>query len=233
MRKGQLLSLSAVALCLVTGACSRPSYSDSSGLVIVPGVGISNVVALGMTRTEIQRTTRDLVIQRLPKVRMPWVDVSPEGLSRLPWQKPERYWARVPSLGAVFDGAWGEVSVGSYIKFRVSAQTNATERDAKRFCGTLSCGLSFADGKNVTREDVTRFFGEPTEYLQTTVTDGTPPHMGSCMKSGTSFSLKASKSNIEFLYYPAQGIQFLVEEDFVARVAVFPAARRASPRNSK
>jgi hypothetical protein len=43
----------------VLGACSPPRVSDPSSLIIVPGVGVSNVVALGMTPRQIANRTTD------------------------------------------------------------------------------------------------------------------------------------------------------------------------------
>ena len=56
-----------IVACSLLG-CGSPTHRDNSGLVLVPGGGISNVLDLTMTPSQIAEITGDLAVKELGTV---------------------------------------------------------------------------------------------------------------------------------------------------------------------
>lgn len=199
-------------LFLAAVGCSRPQHSEIASLpVIVPGFGISNILARGMTLDEIKSRTDAVFTDQ------------PDG----------GYWCDVPSLGASFQGSWEQEKLRGGILFYVIPHSNAP---AVSFTGSLSCGLSFAKDQKVTRSDVVRVFGLPEKRLDGDITAkemGMAYHYG---KQGVSFSLAmVLKDGMthETLSYRAKGITFFLTEDLVTMLRVEEPALLSGKRPVK
>jgi len=201
---------SVTAAVLITASilgCATPRRTDTSGLAITPGVGISNLLTVGMTRSQTKKASPDTVIMYRPD-------------DRKRCEEPKSWAFYIPALGASHTGLFSMADPVGNITFRVSANTNATETI---FRGSLSCGISFGAGRRVTREDVIKKFGEPQEHLDAVQGDGSSK-AASYFGSKTSYALICQ--NGEMLYYGASGIQFSLRDNAVELVSVFPSATR-------
>jgi hypothetical protein len=189
-----IIACAGVAGLLVS--CSRPKVTDSSSLTIVPGLGVTNVVAVGMTLSEIADRTADFQISTT--------------------REPRWFKARIPSLGVSLGGPYRGKRRPYYgfINFHIVPWP---EEFDPRFTGSLLGGLSFAEAGSVTRDDLVGIFGT----TEKTVLPVNSTNIFRFMQDGTSFSLLAAEQG-EVLYYPAQGIMFKVHNGLVTRVAVYP-----------
>jgi len=197
-------SLMVIALLAVCG-CAEPS-PDSSALVITPGVGISNIVALGMPFADVRGRLKAKYYSNPP-----W----------RPWRKPYTRQGVASSLGIYFDAPYRDGGAVQYISFYVCPSTN---RHEERFQGSLSCGMSFSSTLPLGRDVVLREFGE----LEETVIVG--PGSKPCgVTIGINHAVVCSNLNWERIYYPSNGISFDLDlkEAKVKSVNVFP--RRAEP----
>jgi hypothetical protein len=192
-------------------------------LIIVPGLGISNVVASGMTLAKIVRATGDAVVTKIPEeIRMPWDNSDAGRLKRLPWERQDYFRASIPSLGVHFSGPYRGMNQPYYghIDFDIVPDTNSL---GPAFAGALSCGLSFAGNSKVTRKDVVDVFGAPEKQVHLG-----GPELLRLLEEVASLSVccpgKDGRDG-ELLYYPAEGIMFDLQDDVVVRVGVHPKAK--------
>ena len=193
--------------CLAVGGCSYPAYTDTRALTIFPGVGISNVVEVGMTLREIRRSTHDVVV-RGSDAR---VDV--------------------PSLGATVslnarDRVW-DVIWDVYFGTNLSPYADSSPSIAiPSFRGHVAGGLSFATETGVAREAVIRAFGEPVQSMEGTASLHS---LQPLLDKGVSVSLR--EGNFEQLFYPDLGITFQLFRGIVCALAVqHPRQQGAVPR---
>jgi len=138
-REDHILALIGIVLLSVVG-CSSPKHVNPESLVIVPGLGISNVVALGMTVGEMRRINPDFKYDTGP-IRMPWQD---EYIGRLPWQKPIWHGGNIPSVGAYFAGTYyGRTSpYYGFINFDVVASTDTPPIASSQCNSIIQSGAS-------------------------------------------------------------------------------------------
>ena len=208
------LAIILYAVLSVAGCCDHERRLDTSSLVITPGMGISNVLAVGMNRKDIASVVPDLSVISSPNVRMPWAENTGQ---RLPWQSPDRYEGRSAMLGARFHGDWDpSTPIDGFIEFYVRPP-----KEDPDFCftGSLASGLIFGRNVRVHRDDVIQYFGDPMVSADPQVTN-----FLLYWSSGTSYSVTNSMqdgSTSELLYYPTNGIMFRLEGDEVVRVSVF------------
>jgi hypothetical protein len=210
----KMTHITVLAACLLAVGCSRPVRTDPAVMVIHPGVGVSNVVAIGMTVADMHRASPDLEHEREP--------------TRFPWEKPNWHGGRIPSIGAQFSGSYtgqGKPYQG-FINFHIVAPSN---EPSFQFQGSLAPGLSFADGQTVRRPEVVDTFGSPEKTIDQSQATNMIPYM----MAGIDFAMLCPTkdgSRTELLYYPTQGVMFDLKNDTVTRVAVFPKqGGRTSP----
>ena len=189
-------------LVFLLAGCHTQKYSDSTGMLIVPGLGISNVVAVGMTPSEMNSHVTDLQYQVRPNR---WI----------PSKEPKWHTASIPSLGIVWSGPYTGMHAPyfGYINFYVAPNTNM---GIAPFRGYLSSGLDFSTTNAITLSEVTRLYGEPRK---TASLDATFIEM---LATGVSICVLAPDKKTKLLYYPADGIMFDFKEDILTRVAVYP-----------
>jgi len=201
-------------MCVAWVGCGQPpapSPLDSSLLTVVPGVGISNVVALGMTVAEVKASAGKVLVKKSGGRDGAGLDI---------WD------IAVPALGAYLavptkDGPDGPV-VGitfwtDQIMLREIGEINDWH-SMRRFRGSLSCGLSFLKEKTVHLEDVLRVMGQPDHIV--VEPDGSQIlEVHSLMRNGQSAWLKARGD--DYLNYPATGIAFVLVGGAVNRFSIF------------
>ena len=181
--------------------CSRPVYNDSSGLTITPGVGISNIVEIGMSRSAIINATRDLVPTSS--------------------QNKDRYY--IPSLGlVVFLDADGIVyKIDAVVDLSRHHETSPT-RILTPFCGKLS-GLSFHKS-HVNRAAVVRLLGYPSYFtnydkqMPREERERTIKCTNRILAKGQSVSIQ--EGDTEALCYPQNGISVDLDNDRISNVRV-------------
>jgi len=175
--------------------CSRPVYNDSSGLTITPGVGISNIVEIGMSRSAIRNATRDLV----------------------PIRKQKKNGYRVPSLGLVvfLDENDNVYTIDAVVDLSRHHETSPT-RILTPFCGKISGGISFHNEKSVCRTDIVRVFGEPLHPMgnQKDFDIKTYAYINKLSDQGKSYSKYEDWR--ESLCYPDKGIFINIDDGTVS-----------------
>ncbi|MBI2441625.1 MAG: hypothetical protein HYV35_09655 [Lentisphaerae bacterium] len=190
------------ALCILALGCRSPIHRDNSGLVITPGLGISNVLELSMTPQEIAHKTGDLIVKELKTVGA---------------------WSfEVPSLGA----SWEQESKDQPppgVYFHVAPGTQLSHC----FRGKVRGGLSFGGEVAVTREDVVRVFGPPRHVLrEAIVLSKNADELREWATRGEPYALQNPVTGTETVIYPTQGIHFGLHSNAVVVVNVFRAARK-------
>jgi hypothetical protein len=167
-------------------------------MTIVPGVGITNVVAIGMTLKEIKSRADDLHLT---------VD---DYMGNKKW-----FHAEIPSLGVSFGNEYKgkKEPYFGWIDFHVASDNNKGQTS---FRGALSNGPSFAKSGGVSRADILAHFGVPRETLSSICSKEMPRFM----VEGTPFALVSA--NVDILYYTAEGIMFDFKDGRLVRVAVCP-----------
>ena len=194
--------LYACLLAFIFAGCTNQKYSDSSDMLIVPGLGISNVVAVGMTPAEMNSHMTDLQYQVRPSR---WI----------PSRKPKWQTAVIPSLGIVWGGPYAGMHTPYYgfINFHVVADTNMGLRP---FRGALSSGIDFSTTNTITPSEVINCYGDPSN---TVPFDSNALAM---LAKGQSIRTLFPETMTELLYYPADGIMFDFRKGILIRVAVYP-----------
>lgn len=216
---GVLLASICVISIVATG-CSQPGIENPSECVLVPGVGISNRVQVGMTLEEIRRANRDMVLELESEAHGLSESTEQASRSRWSWQRPTRYYnARIPSLGAYFGGLYTTKEVRVYsIDFYTSSSNGV-------FVGSLPGGITFSQGLPVRRGDIVRVFGEPHESVEL-------GRLARMVETGSSFSVQCPNGS-ELLYYMTNGVLFDLRTNTVTRVTVFKARGKDSKGHLK
>ena len=186
---------------LLTG-CNTQKYSDSTGMLIVPGFGISNVIAVGMTPSEMNSHVTDLQYRVRPNR---WI----------PSKEPKWQTAIIPSLGIVWGGPYDGMHTPYYgfINFHIAADTNMGLRP---FRGAIFSGIDFSATNAITPSDVINRYGDPFDTIPF---DSNALAM---LVKGRSIRTVFSNDMTELLYYPADGIMFDFRKGILTRVAVYP-----------
>jgi hypothetical protein len=163
-------------------------------LVVVPGLGVSNVVAVGMSLAEMKARTGDMRMS----IRT----------------DPDWFAAQIPSLGVSLDGPYRgkRRPYFGFINFHVTSTNNET---SGTFNGALLSGGSLSAVGGLSRDAIVAAFGETAEVVR----PATTTNMHRFMQDGTSFSLLVKG---EVMYYPSHGIMFDIQDGVVRRVAVYP-----------
>lgn len=191
-------ALAMIVLVLTTANSSHAQKSSS--YVIVPGLGITNVVALGMSIKGINTMNRDLYYFTDRK----WMF----------WKQPTWQTGVIPSFGISFSGPFNNSGIvdDATVSFYVGPSSRTSLR---RFEGSLSCGISFSNTSIVSKEMLTHEFGVPKEqFLMGTKIAGITLPESHCVV--------IPDLGMEKLYYPQRGISFDLQSNRVIRVTIFP-----------
>jgi len=209
-----ILSLLLVVVCASMFGCER-ALPDNTHLSITPGIGISNVLTLGMTLDEAAQMRSDMKIEDFRDGNMLSVEV--------------------PSLGALWEH-------NSYTQPIYTIDFLVTSKDfadrPPRFCGRLDGRLSFATEGGVSVKDILDLYGLPMhvarpEMLVTTQDTWTLiNNMGKWGVEGESYAIVSGPSdgNRLFcrLYYPGRGLTVSFMSNHVMAINVFtPSVRPA------
>jgi hypothetical protein len=194
-----------IFVAMILSGCG-PRFRDSSALVITPGLGISNVIEIGMSPREVDHRTRDLQLSRLEYVGT--------------------YSANVPSLGAQWPQATATGSLYT-IDFLVKSDawpSTTFTNGLIPFCGAVDGGLSFAGNKSVIRSEVVGVFGEPDQHID--ISTNTPDQYPEVLRNMMYLRSEARSTSIrtmldtELLSYPDQGIGFALHKGAVYVIGV-------------
>ena len=230
---------------LSVAGCSRV-VNPPSPLVVEPGVGIPGFVEIGMTADQVRRKVKEAQVSYYTKIRWPWQvkdydfgSPSPprffqarETSTRSFWQKPEYVEVAIPHLGLSFctDSDTGPIRS---ITFWTLLWTPANWKTW--FSGELSCGLSFANGRCIRRDEVVSIFGEPTDcltYGEVRTPETLQAHRfrkAALLKHGKAVSERYSNEG-ESLHYPTNGIEFSLKSD---KVCTFTIKERVEPSSHR
>ena len=189
----------------ILAGCGKASPAP---VIVIPGQGIPKVAEVTMSLSEIQNAVSDLKIGSYPAMGFPWQKDFTDERRRLPWEKPRDLTAVSRSLGLYFSAHDKDKAVQSLVFFcgpdPIPVDSNVW------FTGQLSCGLSFANRRRVTREEVIAKFGEPAVH-GVDLTNG-----WRLVQAGTTVSNKSRTGNgVENLYYPTDGISFCLQHGLV------------------
>lgn len=195
-----------LALVLVGGCQKQPASApppDTSQVIVIPGLGISNRYEVGMTFSEIKNSFPDAIARRSA------------------WGKYSKAMI-VPSLGA---GSFlGEDKPVSHIDFHIDPYKAEMYPDLEirtPFRGRLENDLSFGD-KSVSGRDVEAVYG-PVLKRVLVAGDGLK-----LLQQADPFSRSNGVSK-ETWWYPARGLAFDVKSNRVTSFQVFrPTATNAS-----
>jgi hypothetical protein len=192
----RLITFISIGIVSLLGACSQPGVATPSSLTIVPGAGVSNVVALGMTLREVAHRTKDYEMSTT--------------------HNPDWFGARIQSLGISLGGPYRGKNAPYYGFINFHVVPSAGEPQGT-FTGYVEGGISFADTAHVRRDDIVSTFGSPQE----SITSAGSTNAFRFLLDGISYSMLGS-NHTEVIYYPADGIMFEVQTGLVIRVAVYP-----------
>jgi len=226
---------------LAVAGCSR-EVNPPSPLVVVPGVGIPGYVEIGMTVDQVRRKVKGAQVEYYPEIRWPWQvkdydfgSPSPprffqarETSTRSFWQKPEYVEVAIPHLGLSFFTDSDTDPIRS-ITFWTLLWTPVNWKTW--FSGELTCGLSFANGRCIRRDEVVAIFGEPTDYLTygevrtSEALQAFRVREADLLKHGKAVSVRFS-GKAERLHYPTNGIEFSLHSD---KVGTFTIKERVEP----
>lgn len=188
---------------------------DPSTVVVVPGLGISNVADITMSLNGIRKEVGDLEIESDPKAGFPWQKDILGERRRLPWEKPLYYLGVSSSLGLTVSATNRNIAVQE-MNFWCGPDGMAGANAV--FTGRISGGLSFANGRKVTRSEVVAVFGEPSR------SEGDSRDALRQVHAGKSVSHKSrtAGNSIEILFYPTNGINFILQNDVVTSFEICP-----------
>lgn len=177
--------------------------SNSSQVMVVPGLGISNRFEVGMEFSEIKKSFPDAIAQRSA------------------WGKYSKA-MMVPSLGA--RSFLGEDKPVSHIDFHIDPYRAEMYPDLEirtPFRGRLGNELSFGD-KSVSGQDVEALYG-PVLKRVLVAGDGLK-----LLQHADPFS-RSNRMDEETWYYPARGLAFDIKSNRVTSFQVFrPTATNTS-----
>lgn len=198
--------LATFVVALLLAGCGKPSAGP---MIVVPGQGITKIAELGMSLSEIQDAVSDLKTRAYPETGFPWQKDIVGERRRLPWEKPSEYMAVSQSLGLCFSAPDKKKPVQALIFFTdpdpIPVNSNVW------FTGQLSCGISFANRRRVSREEIVAKFGEASVHGVDLDSNLDP-----LLRDGVSVSNKSGTGNgVENLYYPTNGIWFCLQHDLV------------------
>ena len=181
-----------------------------------------------MTPAQVERTTGGVVIETRPPIGVPWANNT-----RLPWQKPHDYSVRIPALGV---STWGFNPSRPVGKLDIDVDsdflTYPQDPHWQRFKGALSCGISFAANKGVTRHDIVNAFGEPAIILDSTnQRSEVLTNLVAAQRTARSVSA-LSDAGAESLYYWKDGIIFALKSNAVRRITVIMTSEPSNATNT-
>lgn len=173
--------LFAMALVTVLG-CSRYRIHGTENLTITPGVGISNLVEVGMPLLEVRRNVGNVI---------------EDGYGQ----------AMAPSLGAVMGLAGKDKTVVNVTFFFDTTHyaSSSPVRCLTPFRGHVAPRLSFSSGRSVSYEDVLTVFGKPRCVVRDYSRESTS-EFKACIRE----RLPAQRNDYVYhrVYYPVAGIAF-------------------------
>jgi hypothetical protein len=177
--------------------------------VLSPGFGISNIVEIGMTPEIVATKVNDFSLKKINAGSTCWN-------------------ARAPSLGAFWEQSEKEMPV-TKISFVVSSSYLHASPDLaglSRFCGDVAGGISFAKDGCVTREDITRCYGEPKHVFgeNCTTAQETITLKQRWLEMGESYIYRIPTNSIsEVLNYP--GVSFTLHSNRAVTVHIYAKFR--------
>lgn len=186
--------------------CGGHAARSGTAHTITPGVGIRGKLEMGMSLGEVKRHFRGIECEQDREERVVRVTI--------------------PALG--FLGMYSEKNgrfTQMFFLVKRLPEDNA-ERSSKmgRFTGDLSDGISFSKG-NVQRGEVVATFGEPVQIIaRSGDTDDAFKKQHEAMwkawDDGRPFECLTS-GGASILYYPTNGIAFLIEGSDIEEIRVF------------
>jgi hypothetical protein len=213
--------------------CRSPRLAPliPASIVVHPGVGIPGVAAIGMTVDEVVARVPDAQVRYAPEVRYPWQVVAhsysttphrfqaQSSTTRWPWEKPSNVCVEVPSLGVSFDTRSHAEPIDTMRFWSHFDPSWPIIGSNTWFCGSLSCGISFAGRRRVPRHEVVHHFGEPMVCVSTdAATSEEARRIDARVKGllglGTSVAT-TGRNGVENLHYPTNGIYVTLEGGYV------------------
>jgi hypothetical protein len=185
-----------LAAIVFVGCSDRPVIKDNSTVVVYPGLGISNICAVGMTYEQIRKATGDARL----------IGSGAGGWKRwIPGRSKSRF-VSIPSLSATTE--YRDPNPIPGVTFHVA--TNPW--NSIPFRGKIGTKLSFQDG-TVSKEQVEAAFGS----VRTNFTGVSFQQVS--VKPRESFSVTWDP-NLLTINYPAQGIEFILKSNIVTMVVI-------------
>lgn len=208
-------ALSWALTCTLMAGCQCARHEDSSRFTIIPGVGIADVLEVGMTIEEIGERTKDLASQRI-KNSTAWL-------------------VCVPSLGAFWEQERKDQAVPGITFFVAGTPVGAVPGHVRisRFRGRLEGGLSFDLDGGVSRDDAVRVFGEPQHTLRVeTIGQQDWTAIRKWAADGESYTWQNPNwPTTEVITYP--GVSMTLESNRVTRLNVFHWRQALSKEGSR
>ena len=191
-----------LALIAFSGCSDRPVITDNSTVVVQPGLGISNVCAVGMTYEQIRKATGDAAL----------VEQGPWSFKRLiPWRRKDRF-VFVPSLCARIPFASGRIN------YWITFQVTTNDWNQIPFRGRIGEKLSFKDGP-VSRAQVEAALGP----IKTNFTSANP--FPNIYLAREPFAIERGQGLVN-LFYTRLGLYITLSNNVVTEfstMTVFPS----------
>jgi len=201
--------------CISCIGCSHPRPSDRSFLTVVPGVGISDVLEIGMTIKDVKASAGQLVIQEHDR-----------GADGIIWE------VSVPAIAAatMISTKEGPFSGMSFFTDLSVFAEGDDRRSWPRFRGSISLGLSFRGEKSGLLKDVLHVFGRPENVIVYEDMSPFATQVLPLIRNGKSVWVQFR--NRDHLYYPEMGISFALEDGVVYMFEVTkPIPAKGSPED--
>jgi hypothetical protein len=225
-RREMRRSFHVMAVALVVSGCSW-GPTPPSPLIAEPGVGVPGLVELGMSVDQVRIRVRGEGVRYRPTIRYPWqiADYDYEkphffqaraSHTRKLGEKPTDVQVAVPHLGLTCSAGSVKDPIRSITFWSHQRPGNSNVW----FTGRLPCGLSFADRRRVSRDEVVRHFGEPTHHLNDEGVRTSEDQQKlliaifALLNKGETVS-KRHSNGVEHLHYPTSGIMFILQQDTV------------------
>ena len=202
--KMRILKFAMGVLLFITGCTG---HHDSAEYDITPGYGISNLITVGMTTSQIRRAVRGVIVK----------------------SDTIGFHGSIPWLGAEWEGS-DQAKHVYRIHFLIDPSVYK-ECDSKlkiqRFRGTLAGSVPLVEPKALHRKTLVDLFGKPEHFfdLQSASTNMSNLRemwqtLQACLQRGESVSTLTAPAT-EVLYYPQSGINFAMKSNVVYTLAVW------------
>lgn len=199
-------SLWTVAAALLIG-CGGQTERSGGSCTITPGVGIRGRLEIGMSLDEVKKHYHGVECEESQEEHVVRVTIPTLGFSGIFYEESKR-------LGQMF-----------FVVRRLPQDDADPCAEMGRFTGSISGGISFSQG-DVLRGKVVATFGGP-EQVVARLGDSDEAFkkqreaLWRAWEDGRAFEHRAG-GDTAILYYPTNGIAFVVEGTVVEEVRVFP-----------